>query len=851
MAHRWLWLRERGGTGVRMRLEMLTWCLGAFTHAASLLREERRMSGIMNDLRQSVRGLVRRPGLTALALVTLAVGVGSTTTVFSLAEAVLFRPLPFPESDQLVGMSSLNLKRRIDRSNVSFPDFEEWSAEGDLFQSTAVFTRRQSDLSGGPSPERISVVEVGPGFFETLRVSPLLGRPLLDTDQASDAGRTIVLSESIWRRHFGADSALVGRSVRLAGDPYTVVGVLRAEEAWPLQAQVWVPLRFGSSPPDWALARSNHMWNPVGRLRPGIDSKSAQTRVSAVARRSSSAQTEERLQGWDAAVYPLLEDEVGGQTTVLIMLMSLAVFLVLLIACINVSNLLLTHASTRSRELSLRSALGASRQRLIAQLLGESLLLAAGGGTLGALISIVTLDSVVAMGPVPTSRLQDAGPNMAVLVGALVITLLASLLAGGLPALKASKANVADALKEGGAQASSGRRGLRTRKVLVVAEVALTVLLLATAGASMKGFREILAKDPGFQIDNLLTFQVGLPASRYESSPEISTFFESAQRRLELVPGVEQVSLTSTLPLGGGGLGLFRSFILDGQPEPGPGEDYVAQWIEVDPEFFRALAIDMTAGRPFTDADDGTSTPVAIVNETFARDLDEGALVGRQLQSVRDERLDRRIVGVVPDLAMRAPMGRIWPTVLIPQAQSVRRAMGFLIRTGEDPTGLAPAVRAAMAAVDPDLALDRMATLDDILRERLSPIRFMMSILTFFGAVALTLAVGGVYGLVSFTVAQQSQEIGIRMALGASAGTVRRKVLWPGAGRSVLGGLIGIALSLAAGSLLSSARFGLPMADPLVVTLAAGGLALAALAASYFPALRATRVDPVHALRAE
>ena len=851
MAHRWLWLRERGGLGVRIRLEMLTWCLGAFSHAASLLGEERRMSGVLNDLRQSVRGLARRPGLTALAVVTLALGVGSTTTVYSLAEAVLFRPLPFPDSHQLVGMSSLNLERGADRSNVSLPDFQEWSAEGDLFQSTAVFTRSQSDLSGGSSPERITVAEVGPGFFETLRVSPIIGRPLLESDQASEAGGTILLSEGIWRRHFGADSTLVGRTVRLAGDPHTVVGVLRAEEAWPLQAQVWVPLRFGASPPDWAMARSNHMWSPVGRLRPGIDSESAQARVSAVARRSSSAQTEERLQGWDAAVYPLLEDEVAGETTRLIMLMSLAVFLVLLIACINVSNLLLTHASTRSRELSLRSAVGASRPRLMTQLLGESLILATAGGTLGAIISILTLDSVVAMGPVPTSRLQDASPNMAVLVGALVITLLASLLAGGLPALKASKANVADALKEGGRQASSGRRGLRTRKVLVVAEVALSVLLLATAGASLKGFREILAKDPGFQIDNLLTFQVGLPTSRYESSPEISTFFESAQRRLELVPGVEQVSLTSTLPLGGGGLGLFRSFILDGQPEPGPGEDYLAQWIEVDPEFFRALAIDMIAGRPFTDVDNGTSTPVAIVSETFVRNLDEGALVGRVLQSVRDERLDRQIVGVVPDLAMRAPTGRVLPTVLIPRTQSVRPAMAFLVRTGEDPIGLAPSVRAAMAAVDADLALDRMATIDDILRERLAPIRFLMSILTFFGAVALTLAVGGVYGLVSFNVAQQTQEIGIRMALGASAREVRRNVLLQGGGLSVLGGAIGIGLSLALGSVLSSAVFGLQPPDPLVVALAAGGLAMAALAASYLPAMRATRIDPVHALRAE
>ncbi len=843
MAHR---VRAHGATG------SLRFSLGALAHAVYLRREEGSMTGWIGDLRHAARMLVRRPAFTALSVLTLAVGIGAATAVFSLAEALLLRPLPLEDGNRLVGLYSSNPSSGWDRFNVSWPDYVDWTAQEDLFASSAYYDVVDTDLSGEGEPVRLSGAEVGRGFFETLGTRAILGRTLGDDDQDGRNEATVVFAEGVWRRLFGGDPSVVGRTVHLDGDAYTVVGVVPDAESWPLTADFWVPLRFGPHPPEWVDRRSNHTWQALARLRPGVAVATASRRVGEVAHRWYDTNASGTEVGTTGIVVPLRSTVAPDAAPVILGVMGLAVFFVLLIACMNQSNLLFTHAWGRARELSLRSALGAGRARLVALLLGESLLLSLAGGALGVALAGAALGPATRLAPMTLPRSLGVRLDWRVLSGAVAISLMASVLAGLLPALRASRGSVADALKEGSVQSGQGRGGRRLRRAMVVTQLALSVVLLTAAGLTIRTFRAQLAADAGFDTDDLLTFTVRLPTARYPDNALRTQFFDDAVRRLKGLPGVADATVTSRLPVGAASSSLYRVFLFEGAPEPPAGPDFGATWVTVDPGYFPTTGIHPVRGRAFTEDDGADGPPVLLVNETLARRMSpEQDIVGRRIQSWRDERKLRDVVGVVPDIQFGTMTGRDEPAVFVPAAQAVRSQMSFMVRATSDPAALVPVVRTAMAELDADVALAEMGTLTDAHRQALAGVRFVMVLFGVFGALALVLAVGGVYGLVAYSVSRRTREIGIRVAMGASGGSVQAGVVAEGVGLAATGIALGLALAMVAARALASTVVGLSWLDPVALGGVAGLLGVATLLASWIPARRVLRVDPVEALRRE
>ena len=837
----------------RRGLALLGFTLGAWVHAAYLVREEVRGMGTLGDLRTSLRSLLRRPGLVALSVVTLGVGIGAATAVFSMSEAVLFRPLPLPDGDRLFALFSTNHERGFDRFSVSYPDFVDWTSRADLFASASVYAETSRDLAGDAEPVRLTGVLVHDGFFETLGAEAVVGRLLDAGDQSPRSDPAIVLSAGVWSRVFGAEPGVLGRTVRLDGEAYTVVGVAPAGATWPLDADFWIPLRAGSGPAPGMERRSNHAWQAIARLRPGVDVAVASAQVAAVARgwyASNAAGTNE--EGTAALVVPLRASVAGDEGSILFGVMGIAVLVVLLIACINQSNLLLTHGLARARELSLRAALGAGRARLFTLLLGESVALSVAGGALGLAFAVATVRIVVARSPLDLPTLADAGLDVPVLLGALAISLVASVLAGLVPAAKASRTSLAEALKEGARQTSAGRGGARLRRVLVAVELALSVVLLTSAGLAIRTFRMQLAADPGFRVSNALVFSVRLPAARYGDEATSRQFWDEAVRRLAAVPGVVGAGMTSRLPVGASRGSLYRVFLVDGAPEPPAGSDVGAMWVSADPSYLPALGVRPLRGRAFTEEDGAGALPVMVVSASFAgRISPDQEILGRRIRSWRDENVLRTVVGVVPDIQLDGMAGEPEPAVFVPAAQDARRSASFLVRTASDPATVVPAVRAVMTDLDPDVALAGMSSLDDAHLARLAGIRFVMTLFGLFGTLALVLAVVGVYGLVAHSVSQRTPEIGIRLAMGATGADVQGRVVGEGLLLAAVGIGVGLAVSVALARVASSFVFGLGWLDVRTFTGVAALLGGATVLASWVPARRVLRVDPVEALRRE
>jgi len=826
--------------------------LGAFAHALYLKREEGRMTGYLGDLRHAMRTLLRRPMFTGLSVLTLGVGIGSATVVFSLAEALLFRPLPLEHGDRLVTLYSTNPSTGWDRYNVSYPDYVDWTARTDLFASSAYYQSLQGDLSGEGDPARLSGARASGGFFETLGTHATVGRTLVADDQDPANPAAIVFSEGAWGRLFGGDPSVVGRTVHLDGDAYTVVGVVPDEQSWPLSADFWVPLRFGAHPPQWADRRSNHMWEVIARLQPGVPVDAASRQVAEVADRWYGANATGTEVGTTAVVVPVRSGVAPDAASVILGVMGLAVLFVLLIACMNQSNLLLTHASGRVRELSLRSALGAGRGRLVGLLLGESLLLALGGGAVGLALAGAVLSPVMRLAPVALPPYLAVRVDWAVLSVAVATSLVASVLAGLIPALHGSRSSVAETLKEGSAQSSQSRGGKRLRQGMVISQLALSVVLLSAAGLTIRTFQAQLSADAGFDVRHLLSFTVRIPGARYPDGALRAQYFDEAVHRLEGVPGVEAATVTSRLPVGAARSSLYRVFLFEGAPEPPAGPDFDGAWVTVGADYFRTLGVEPVRGRGFTRDDGAGAPPVIIVNETMARRMSpDQEILGRRIRSWRDENLLREVVGVVPDIQFSTMSGRAEPAVFVPAAQAVDRQMSFLIRTAGKAAAVVPAVRAAMADLDPDVALADLGTLDSAHRQGLAGVRFVMVLFGAFGGLALVLAVSGVYGLVAYSVSQRTREIGIRIAMGASAGSVQAGVVAEGARLASLGIGVGIVLALGAARGLAARVVGLGGLDPQTFVGVAMLLGAAALLASWLPARRVSRVDAVKALRTE
>ena len=811
------------------------------------------MRGYWADIRHSARALLRRPGFTLLAVVTLAIGIGSATAIFSFAEAMVLRPLPLPESDRLVRLFSSNPSKGMEQFSVSYPDYVELTGRSGFFDRSSVYMELDQDVSGDGDPERIRSVTVHQEFFETLGSSLTLGRPFDSGDHDPANPTTVVLSETFWTRRFGADSTVIGRTMRLDGVPYTVIGVVAGEQAWPANAAVWRPLQWGGQVPDWAGARSNHTWQVIGRLRPGVAVGDASDRVAEIAQSIYNGEgIDTRDVGIGALVVPLRGSETGGGAGIFFAIIGTAVFMVLLIACMNASGLLLTRAWSRARELSLRSALGAGRSRLVFTLLGESLVLATLGGMLGLWLGVTALKSAILMAPPSIQSMGDVRINGTVAAAALAISLLAALLAGLLPALKATTSSLSEALKEGG-QTGHGVSATRMRQGLVIAELAFSMALLVGAGLAVRGLQHQFQSDPGFSAEKLLSFTVRLPANRYGADALVEDFYTSTVERLERHPGILAATSTSRLPLDAGGSSLFRSFIFDSAVEPPEGAEFGALWVEVDPGFFTTLGVEPVVGRDVTREDDGNAPLVAVVNQRLANQMSPGeSMLGKQIRSFWDENLPRTVIGVVDDIQFNG-VSRVQKSavVFVPRAQAARLEMAFLVRTAGDPAEMIPVVRQALTEMDPDVALDKLQSLRDAHAADLAGIRFVVSLFASFGVLALVLAVSGVYGLVSYSVSRRTKEIGVRMAMGATAGSVHAAVLRESAQLAAIGLPIGLVLSYGLARALAAGLDGIAIVEPSTFLGVAALLAGAVLAATWVPAMRATRVDPVEALRTE
>ncbi len=809
------------------------------------------MTGLLHDLRHGLRLLCKRIGFTSTAMLTIGVGVASTTTIFSVIEGTVLRPWPFPNSERLVMIQSTRPARGQSWNSVNYADYEDWRAAA-VFERIAAFRFRSADLAGGPGePERLPVLQFSEDFFTTLRVAPMLGRLPGADEQGLGASPTVILSYGLWQSRFGGDSGVVGSTVWLDGEPITVVGIV-PEEMNVLPAQIFVPLRPSPTALEGWRDRDNFAFNAMARLRPGQKMDEARAQLTAIAARIENDYPQLR-EGISADLVTLNERVVGSEMRTILWVMLGAVVLVLLIGCVNLANLLLARATQRGRELAIRSAIGAGRGRLVRQLLAESLVLALAGGAVGVLLALGGLRLVVSMAPADVPRIEQVGINALVLGFALLVSLASALAFGLLPALRATQCGPAQAIADAAFGSTSGPRGRRSMGALVAAELALAVVLLSGAGLLLRSLASLRDVDPGLDIENMITFQLTLPAARYEGGQPLVDAYARLRERLEAVPGVESAVVMSVLPLGGGGFTIHRAFLPEGRPEPPEGEEVRGMWDVVEPGYFATLRLPMIAGRDFTEADDEGSVPVMIVNRAFAENMfgSVAGALGKRVRSWRDENLYREIVGIADNVRYFGAADQIRGVAYVPHRQNTWRGMAVAVRASGDPGAVAGAVRAAVREFDPNVALASFTTLEQIFENSIAERRFAGSLLTAFAALAVLLAAMGIYGVLSYTVAQRTREFGVRMALGARAADVRRMVLRQAGVTVALGTCLGLAGSFAVTRVLSGMLFGVSATDPVTFGGVIAVLVAAALSASWVPAARATRVEPVQAMRPE
>jgi putative ABC transport system permease protein len=812
------------------------------------------MDSIVKDIRYGIRSLLKQPGFTLIAVITLALGIGANTAIFSVVNSVLLRPLPYSEAERLVVPVSINAGRGVDDGSLSYADYVDWKREN-IFASVALIdnTSTKADLSGGAGePERVNLAVVTEDYFSVLGVKPRLGR----TFQSEDYGppgpaRALVITDTLWQRYYGGDQQIIGRNIYLNGRPYPVVGVVPKAAVWPNDRDVVVPLNVGPNPDASLMRRDNMLFLGVARLKPGAPIEQANAALATIAGRLERDYPGSR-KGWSNRVTPLLEYVVGRQLRASLLVLLAAVGFVLLIACINVANLLLARAAVRGHEMAIRLALGASRLRLIRQQLVESLLLALLGGGLGFLLAIWGVRMLETLAPAETPRLAEIKVSAGVLVFTLVVTLLTALLCGVLPAWQATKDHVNYALKEAGRSAALAPRGRRWRGALVVAEVALSLMLLTGAGLMIRSFARVQQIDPGLKAEGLLTMEINAARIRYPDEPRIHAFYEQLVERVKTTPGVESAAVSSALPLGGGGFYLGRVFLAEGRPEPPVGADAEGQWNVVSPDYFKTTGTRLIAGRDFDSRDTAESNPVIIVNESLARKIfpNENPL-GKRIRSWRDENKLREIVGVVADVRYfgrdDVPRG----VVYVPHTQNTWRAMALLVRTQGNPSPLVGSIRNQIKSVDKELAVANLNTMTSILARSVAPRRLSMLLLTVFAGVAALLAAIGIYGVLSYVVSQRISEIGLRLALGAQTADVFKLMIGHGMRLAFTGVVLGLALSFALTRLMKSLLYEVGATDPLTFAAVALVLASVALLACWIPARRATKVDPLVALRYE
>jgi putative ABC transport system permease protein len=800
---------------------------------------------LFQDLRYALRMLRKSPGFAFIIVLTLALGIGANSTIFSVINAVLLRPLPYPESDRLVYVDENNLPKGWGHFSVSPANFVDWRGQSRSFERIVALSRHSFNYSTGDLPEQWGGLEGSQGFLEMYRVRPEIGRSFSDNEFQVGNDHVVLISNGLWKRAFGSDPAILGRHLLLGGESFEVIGVMPpAFQLGGPNNVLWLPLAF--DPADLQSSRGAHYLTVMARLLPNITVEQAGKEMSALAARLA-AQYPVTNKDWGAGVQQVQASQVKSVRPALLILLG-AVGFVLLIACSNAANMLLARATVRRREIAIRTALGAGRLRVVRQLLTESVILAIVGGALGLGIAYAGMRALVALRPAFIPRAATIHLDTSVLLFTAALALATGILFGLAPALSVVRGNLSESLKEGGRSGGGGRAGLR--KVFVVVEVALAFVLLVGAGLLVRSFSRLTAVEPGFNTQSALTFLVPLPRARYSTPAQQIAFYDQAQQRLAALPGVASSVLTSTVPLSGDD--ELYSIGIAGAPSP---DQPSALYYLVGPDYLRQMGIQLLAGREFTPQDNAVGPHVCIVNDKLAQTLFPGRNpIGQRIQIGRNYSIVREIVGVAATVKHYGLDEKTALQVYEPFAQLPRTAMLFVLRTQGDPMRVLPAARHAIQQVDAQQPVTRPATMEEILSESVALPRFRTLLLGLFGALAATLAAVGLYGVMSYTVTQQTQEIGVRMALGAQRMQIFRLMVGRGMFLVLIGVVIGgggaFALTRSLESFVSF-LFGVKPNDPL--TLAGVTLLFAAVAAfaCWLPARRASRVDPLIALRYE
>jgi putative ABC transport system permease protein len=815
-------------------------------------RRTNMIADLWQDLRYGVRMLMKQPGFTAVAVLTLALGIGANTAIFSVVNALLLRPLPFADAEQLVMIWGKAPAAGIKRLFVSVPEFLDYRERTHAFAQVGVYGGTDFTLTGQGEAERLNGAFVSTNLLALLGVKPVLGRYFLLEEEQPDRARVVLLSHGLWQRRFGGDPQLIGQALTLNGQNCTVVGIMPPGFQFPSdETEIWRPLAITAENRGEG-ERGSRWLSAVARLKPGVTQQQGQADLETLASnlRREYPNYYGGNSGWGINLFSLRAELAGEVGTALPILLAV-VGCVLLIACANVANLLLARATARQKEIAVRAALGAHRWRIIRQLLSESLLLALAGGALGVLLALWSNEQLIKLGPRELSGGGPVGVDLRVLLFTLLVSLLTAVLFGLAPAWQATRLNLNEALKEGGRNASAGRG--RLRNLLVVGEIAVALVLLLGAGLVLKSFYRLLQVDPGFDPANVLTLRLALSPEQYPEGRQQRAFYEQVLSRIEALPGVQAAGAVHNLPMSGSG--NTRNFAIEGLPEPQLNVDFY----QASPHYFSAMGMRLVNGRFFTHDDREEQPRVAIINETLQRRFfpNQDPLGKRiKLGNPTGPFPWLSIAGVVRDVKQNELDEETKPALYVhylqPPLPNWRfQSLYLTVRTQSDPLNLLAAVRGAVQALDKDQPIYRVATLEQLLRRSLAARKFSMLLLALFAALALALAVIGLYSVLAYAVTQRTREIGIRLALGAQASDVLKLVVQQGMALTLMGVALGLVASFGLTRLLKTLLFGVSATDPVTYVAIVLLLAGVALLACFVPARRATRVDPLVALRSE
>ena len=814
------------------------------------------MRNFLSDLRYGLRVLLRTSGFALAAVLVLALGIGANTAIFSIVNAVLLRPLPYQDSSRIMQIWHVPPAKSFPGLaifSVSPANFLDWQSQSTSFDSMAVYGGRSLTLGGAERPEAVIASAVGPEFFSVLRTPPVLGRTFAPGEHQPGQDRVLLLSAKFWRDRFASDRSVVGRTITVNSQPYTILGVMPDSFRVPDWAQVWIPLAWTN---EERAVRGNHNYLAIGRLKSGRTMQQAQAELSAISARLEKAYPVDD-NGWGAVILPLREQLVGDVRPALLVLLG-AVAFVLLIACANVANLVLAKILARRKEIAIRSALGASRAAILRQILAETLLLSLSGGVLGALLAFFSLQLLVKILADRLPRFAEVSLDLPVLAFTLLVSLLAGVLAGLLPSIRFTRTDVNEALKQGQSRGSSESGG-RTRQVLIISEVALSLILLVGAGLMIRTLFELGKVKAGFDPSNVLTMNVAIPSNKFATPAAQINFFNDVLQRVRVLPGVESAGAIDSLPLDGGG--SHQPFSIEGQPVLPMADQPEVDVRLVSTGYLRSLHIPVMQGRDFSEGDALGRNNVTLISESLARRFFHGENpIGKHVTLTFFPNVTREIVGIVGNTKLES-LNETRPVdvIYVPLSQltsppsEVWRSFGLTltVRTNSDPRNAISAVTSAIHSAGPGLPVTDVRTMDDIIAQSVSPQRFNLILLGVFAALALVLAAVGIYSVLSYTVRRRVREIGIRMALGASHSAVLRMVLADGLKPILLGVAIGLGSAFALSRLVSSLVFGIRPSDPLTFSAVSLLLIAVGVLATILPAYRATRIEPVRTLREE